>query len=145
MTFSRSHVSRAVLALSVLSFGVSLFLPALLFGREKPLYGAQVLAWGWWGALSWDFAWYANIAYAVAVVSCARGRRKAAIAASAVALVLGLTSFLAREWWFNEGNATPIAGLGPAFYVWLVSFCILLLGYFAMERPAIAADTQAFS
>lgn len=128
MSFVRKYLRLALLAASVAMYAYSLSLPALLFQHHDALTGGHILAWGWWGILMLQFAWIANPAYAFAVFCYVRTKRTYAAIACVVALFLGLTSFQAQEWWFNEGSGTPILGLGLGFRIWLLSFLILLVG-----------------
>lgn len=133
----------AVLVISLAMYVYSLSLPALLFQHREALPGAHILAWGWWGILSLQFAWFANPAYAFAVIFYAKNKREHAVALCGGALLLGLTSFLAKEWWFNEGSGTPILALGLGFQVWLLSFLVLLVGCAIPVPPNLPGDTDA--
>lgn len=128
MTQSRDYARQLLLAVSLVLYVVSLALPALLFERHEALLGLTVLSWGWCGVLMFQFAWFANPAYAFAIVSYIQRQRARAALACAVALLLGVTSFQAQEWWFNEGSGTQIVGLGVGFQVWMFSFLCLLAG-----------------
>jgi hypothetical protein len=117
-----------VLGISIALYLASLLLPAITFAHHEPLSGLHVLAWGWWGLVSFNLAWFANPAYLLAVIGLLCRRYKTAAIASAGACVLGLSSFLAKQWWFNEGSGTPIAGLGAGFYVWMLGLLVLAFG-----------------
>ncbi|MBK1853272.1 hypothetical protein FE845_18145 [Marinobacter sp. 1-4A] len=108
--------------LCIALFGLSLLFPALIFEHREPLLGIQVLLSGWWGFLTFDFAWFANIAFFFALSQISRGVYGKALVANIFAIVLGLLSFLADEWWFNEGSGTEIIGLGVGFYIWMAAF-----------------------
>ena len=56
-------------------------------------------------------------------------------------MFLGLTSFQAQEWWFNEGSSTPILGLGLGFQIWLLSFLVLLVGCVIPVEPTYPPHT----
>lgn len=116
-----------LLAASGLLYLTSLALPALLFAQHAPLPGYEALAWGWWGLLTGDPAWYANPAYVVTIVLMGMRRFGAALVAAAFAVLVGGSSFLAKAWWFNEGSGTPIAALGTGFYVWLLALALAAL------------------
>jgi ribonuclease inhibitor len=124
----RDYARLLFLAGSLALYLVSLSLPALLFGHHEPLLGVAVLSSGWWGFVMFQFAWGANPAYAFALYSYLQRQRARASVAGAIALFLGLTSFQAQEWWFNEGSGTPIIGLGIGFQFWMLSFLCLLAG-----------------
>lgn len=132
--FMTKHPGVAYLGrLSVLLYGCSLVLPALLFNSHSPIWGYEVLMWGWWGVLVHQVAWFANPIYASALINYRFKRRKSAITSAAVAVLVGLTSFAADGWWFNEAGPTSITALGPGFYAWILSFGCLLLA--AIAKP----------
>ena len=117
-----------LLPASVMLYLTSLALPALLFAQHAPLPGVHVLAWGWWGLMTGEPAWYANPAYVTAIALMGMRRFGAALVAGAFAVLVGGSSFLAKAWWFNEGSGTPIAALGTGFYVWLLALALAALG-----------------
>jgi hypothetical protein len=136
------NVRWLVIGCSLAVFFASLFFPALLFADHEPQSGATLLAWGWWGLLTFDFAWFANPAYLAAMLALALRFHRAARILSAIAVALACLSFTTTEWWFNEGNATPVLGLGPAFYLWLLSLGILLVGSFLVRLPSSVIDAE---
>lgn len=135
MSISENTLRRAILACSGAAFVCALFLPALLFKQHKAALGIDVFLSGWLGVVTLNFAWYANPAYALALRQFSAMQYAHARLACAIALALGMLSFFAREWWFNEGSGTPIAGLGIAFYFWMSSFGLLLVGSFLLKEP----------
>jgi len=116
------------LPLSLAAYASSLSLPALLFENREPLTGFSILAWGWWGFIAGSPAWGANPLYLFALYAQLTGKYKLALELSSVSLLLGSCSFFAKAWWFDEGSATPITKLGTGFYIWILSFFILLIG-----------------
>lgn len=113
--------------LTVGLFSYSLYLPALFFDAKDSLSGLEVLSSGWWGALNFDFAWYANPIYIVALVFFLRDKFRESCHLALAAIGLGMLSFFAKEWWLHDGDIIPIESLGLAFYVWLTSFTALFL------------------
>lgn len=140
MSISREHLRRIFLIISGSIYVCSMPLPALLFERHEPLTGIDILPWGWWGVLMLEFAWFANPAYIAAVLAFASKNNRFSMRACLVSLVLGLASFHAKEWWFNEGSGTKIIGLGAGYYVWMLSFCILLVGCLITPAPNPAVE-----
>jgi hypothetical protein len=136
MNFSKKQV----ILCSGATYILSLFLPALLFKSHEPVTGGNVIALGWWGALMHEFAWFANPVYLYAILAYKTSATTFSKFASTTALVLGLTSFHAKEWWFNEGSGTPITSLGLGYYVWMLSFCVLLAGSFITTATNHADD-----
>lgn len=120
--------SRVVVAASSVMFAVSLALPVFIFKQHDSVFGLTVLAWGWWGILLGEAGWFANFAFLYALWAFSTGRGFASKVASSAALVIGLTSFHAKEWYFNEGGGTKVAMHGPGFYLWLLSLLVLMLG-----------------
>ncbi|MBD1584732.1 hypothetical protein [Pseudoalteromonas sp. S16_S37] len=123
-----------VLAISAALYLVSLCLPALHFAQQSPLAGYSLLLWGWWGVVTLDLAWFANPLFIIAFVHCYLERYKRAAIYSGVSLVLALSSFTAKQWFFNEGGGTPITGLGIGYYVWIIAIIILLTLSIILER-----------
>lgn len=123
------------LTCSILLYFISLFLPALLFAHHEPLFGGYVLAWGWWGVLTFDFAWFANLTYALALISYKDNNKWLSKQVCNITIVLGLTSYFTKEWWFTEATGAPIKGLGIGYYVWMLSFSMLLLGCYLASTP----------
>lgn len=115
----------------------SLLLPALhtefiykygldpLVEQNKPIYGWFILLFGWAGALDWTIAWYANPAF-IASIILYLNNHPASLVLSRIALGLGVSSLLYRNIWSEEGTPEHIAGYGPAFYLWLLSFFLML-------------------
>ncbi|MGG2041306.1 hypothetical protein [Burkholderia gladioli] len=129
---------RTVLGASAVGYVLSLLLPAMYFEKEPALSGLALLGQGWFGLLTLNPSWLANPLYLVAAVQLARRRDSRAAAFGGAALACALCSFFTRNWYFNEANATPIAGLGIGFYVWLLALAALLLGSLRLRRSAAA-------
>src|SRR5262245_20599232 len=135
----RSHQSIAVwsaIAASLAFFIASLGMPALEFDNHEPVTGVVLFFWGWWGLLTFDFPWFANPLYFAAIASAVLGKRATGQILSGLAFAIGLLSLTTREWWFNEGSATPVEKLGPAFYFWMASFLVLFMLPFFKRKPA---------
>src|SRR6266404_4106059 len=126
----RSHRSIAVwpaIVASLALFIASLGMPALEFATHEPVRGVVALFWGWWGLFTFDFPWLANPLYLAALMFALIGKRAAGQVLSGLAFATGLLSLRVRQWGVNEGSATPIEKLGPAFYFWMASFLVLFL------------------
>lgn len=106
----------------------SLFLPVFEFQSHSPVQGFEVLLLGWLGLLALNPAWLANPAFFVSLVLLLIRKYRSASIFSFCAVLLGLASFFAKDWYFDESSGTPITGLGTAFYVWMASLGLLLLG-----------------
>lgn len=138
MSISENTLRRVILACSGTAFACSLFLPALLFEQHNTALGIDILLSGWLGIVTFDFAWYANPVYAFALWRFNAMHYAHTRFACIIALALGMLSFFAKEWWFNEGSGTPIVGLGIAFYFWMSSFSLLLIGSFMLNVSNLA-------
>ena len=130
---SGEKLKLALILASGAAYTTSLFLPGILT-RTQALHGIYILVNGWLGILQLQLAWYANPAYFLALLLLLLERPKAARIAATLAVVLGLTSFVAREWWFHEGFGTPITGFGSGLYVWLAALVLLALASFSRAR-----------
>ena len=111
--------------LSIGLFLASLALPGLHFSKEDPVFGYQLLLMGWWGILTGDFPWLANILYYSSLQNIRIQKFRKALWLSVLCIPLALLSYRVDEWYFNEARGTPITGLGMAFYVWISSFIVL--------------------
>lgn len=131
----RTYADNIVLIISLLLFIASLAMPALEFRQQPPVLGVTTLLWGWWGVLTGDFPWFANGAYFVSALFAGLKQRVVAIVCSAIALGLGSLSHWVGKWYFNEAEGTPVERLGAAYYFWMASFAVLLVG---MARVRIA-------
>ena len=125
----------APIVISLILYAFSLFLPALRFESHPPVKGITALMWGWWGLLSYDFPWLANLAYFVAVIQFSSGKRVGVLKFVLAAIGLGLLSLLVKHWYFSEAEATPVKSLGSGFYCWMSSFMVLLsLSFMPMAK-----------
>lgn len=132
----------APLLLCLLSMGLflaSLFLPALIL-ETGALPGWHVLAFGWYGLLAANVAWFANPAYGYALSQMLRMRYARAGWVALGGAIISLQSWMADAWWFNEGSGTPIEALGSAYYVWTLSLIIPVVAAFLAYRrdPPVA-------
>ncbi|HKY54015.1 MAG TPA: hypothetical protein VJM08_06915 [Anaerolineales bacterium] len=133
MTLTHKHtwivlIKWVTIVSSGLLFLISLFFPALLFQEVDPVMGATLLGWGWWGLILGNPAWCANPIYLIAVITFLFKKYIFAVIGGGIAFLLGAFSFLATEYYFNEAGSTPIAGLGLAFYIWILSFGVFIGG-----------------
>jgi len=109
----------------------SLFLPAIEGSGFPVLSGLDVL---WQGAGGWRngvVAWYANPVLGLAFVACWIGRFRFALAAGALGLALGLSSFTAGTMAESTGRSVPPFEFAIGFYVWLGAFLAALAGALA--------------
>ena len=128
MSIKSSIAAWLVVVVSLTFFVASLFMPVLIFEKEPPVMGIKVLGWGWWGLLTFDFPWFANPAYFLALLFIILKKYRVAQISVLIAIGLGALSFFVHEWYFNEGGGTPVVRLGHAFYFWMASFVVLLIG-----------------
>jgi len=125
---------------------ISLSQPAMTFEHREPISGLYVLCWGWWGILTFNFAWFANPSFVAGSVALLRGKSQLAALCGVVAVALSFHSLAAKEWWFNEGSGTRITGLGIAFKLWVISLGSLLVAaivqYFWQLRKSAQQGIQ---
>ncbi len=126
--------SRKIVALaSGISYLAALPTPALHFANHSPVKGITTLLAGWWGVITGDIPWFANPVYFLALVLMLLGCYKSSQLLCALALGLGVRSVYVEQWFFNEAGGTPITALGLAFYLWVASFVILLIGSASLQ------------
>lgn len=133
VTTKRQKVCWLVMLASGLCYLAALPLPALRFEVEPPVRGITTLLWGWLGVFTGDFPWFANPLYFLALLLIALGMNKTTQLVCALAIGLGARSLCVEKWYFNEASGTPVMGLGPAFYLWMASFAIVLLGAIGLQ------------
>jgi hypothetical protein len=126
MTAREGSTKRILLTAAAVAYVASLFLPGILTSSQA-LHGIYILWNGWMGPLVGEFAWYANPLFLLAAWLILRDRVNPARICAFLSLALGLTSFFAKEWWFNEGSGTPIQSLDLGFYVWLLSLTLMAM------------------
>ena len=137
-----------ILSVSLLVFGSALALPAARLFGIFIVDGYKLLLWGYLGAFSYDFPWFANIVY-LAALACLSMRWYAAARNMSLA-ALGLAALTLRTQFFGYtmGNLLTVIELGPAFYLWFLSFLIVGLGascLHSIDRPTarVTPSTQS--
>jgi hypothetical protein len=132
----RSSIAPRILTLcaSIALYIGSLYLPAMYFEKEPPLYGMSVLAQGWFGLLTLNPSWLANPLYVATIVQFVRRRYSSSRLLSLIAVGCALCSLWTSEWDFNEAYGTPIKHLGAAFYMWFIALLVLLSGSEYLRR-----------
>lgn len=96
-----------------------------LIEKSGPYYGWTILLLGWAGILDYTIAWYANPAFVAAMILY-MNNHPACITLAKIALALAMSSLLYRNIWSEDGTPEHIASYGPAFYLWLLSFVLML-------------------
>jgi len=149
------RLSFAALLGAIVLFAISLFLPVFIT-QSSDVYGYWVLAMGWLGFITFQFAWYAT-PFAVMAVYVSRKSPQFGLFLSVIAIVMASAAFLFTEIPFGKNDR--VLDYGAGFYIWylcfyLVSFSILLrlVAWGSMEEEleiehdssgiAIEADTK---
>lgn len=119
-------------------FVVSLFLPVFIT-QNNDVYGYWVLAMGWLGFITFQFAWYAS-PFAVLAVYVSRKSPQLGLFLSVIAIVMASEAFLFTDIPFGKNDR--VLDYGAGFYIWylcfyLVSFSILfrLVAWGSVEEP----------
>ncbi|HEY8520281.1 MAG TPA: hypothetical protein VIN61_09385 [Gammaproteobacteria bacterium] len=119
-------------------WAASLALPAVQIASSGQTYaGLDLLLGGFRAARAHVYAWYANPLFVVAALLGAAGMARAAGVLSAVALLLGLSSFFAADTARAAGMAVPQLDWRVGFYVWLAALaalCTWSWAYVACDR-----------
>ncbi len=116
------------LLLSALLYGISLCLPALHGGNDQ-LGGFVILLLGWMQVLDGQcLAWMSNPLFLLAWLCYFLKADRMAAALLVAACLIGLDTFRATRFDKNEaGQQVMIDHVGAAFYVWELSFVVLLV------------------
>ncbi|WP_115051208.1 hypothetical protein [Xanthomonas arboricola] len=114
--------------LSALLYGVALCLPALHGGNDQ-LGGFVILLLGWMQVVDGQcVAWMSNPLFLLAWLCYLFKVDKVAAALLVAACLIGLDTFRATRFDKNEaGHQVMIDHVGIAFYVWELSFVVLLV------------------
>lgn len=126
VSVARKGPARLLALLAMAVYAACLPLPAIYAdnwaGPETFWTGLDVLAAGWLGLLEANIAWYANVLFLVGVVRLLLGRLARNGWIFLAAALVACDSYLLTEIWYNEGNPSPVKGLGPGFYLWIGDF-----------------------
>jgi hypothetical protein len=92
------------------------------------MLGLQILFFGWLGVFIANFAWFGNIFFFGAIAAALGGKLKEGTLYSAIGLLLGLDAFRLTSYPLDEGevHVVQVRYLGIGYYLWLLSFAILL-------------------
>jgi len=134
-----SVLVRLVVALPIvgLHYG-SFIMPVFLFDGHMPVHGFEILLLGWLGVCGGAVSWYANPFFLAGLVLFVAGEFRVSRWLALAGLVIALPSFLVREWYFNEANATPIKSFAFGFYAWLSSLALLAASTFIFRWVQVA-------
>jgi len=112
----------ALLALVLLAF--SLVLPAVRGSGFPVQTGLDVLRQGAGLWRNGVLSWYANPALVVGVVLVLAGFGRSALAVTALALLLALSSFGAAGALEQAGRSVPPFNFAAGFYVWILAMVV---------------------
>ena len=115
---------------ALLLYSLSLYYPALTlpWAYFNNATGFTLLKWGWYGVLSLNFAWFANITFLVGTNLFFLKKYIHAIWVSLASLFLGSTTFMLDSVHHN-GEMKLYYG----FYLWLGSFaCLGAISFYFM-------------
>ncbi|WP_372392582.1 hypothetical protein ACCQ05_00580 [Xanthomonas sp. NCPPB 3582] len=117
-----------LLVLSALLYGIALCLPAL-HGGDTSVGGFVILLFGWMQVIDGQcVAWISNPLFLLAWLCYLLKVDKMAAALLVAACLIGLDTFRATRFDRNEaGHQVMIDHVGAAFYVWELSFVVLLV------------------
>jgi hypothetical protein len=154
--FSNPWIRKSILYASPVLYAVSLILPGLYTGivthrvgyttTVEPMYGYQILEWGWYGTLGLMFAWFANATAVLAfLVGALLEEHRKGLMLSFMSVLLGLQTITliyapTKDCGPGIDLGAPLPpcsvfNLGIGYYVWMLSF-VVLLGYFLFFRSS---------
>jgi hypothetical protein len=133
------NVNRSILVLSLLCYGVALFLPGLAAREKNPYgftgyYGYICLIFGWTTVVSgtkYFFPWMANLFYFPALLLWLIPARPPLWGAliPGMGLVLATLTFRIETTIVNEAGHRVAVQPGFGAWLWMASFTILLGGF----------------
>ncbi len=114
------------LLVSIFFYAAALLLPAL-YGGGSSQVGWVVLLLGAFKIPGAEcLAWLANPLFFIAVFCFGFNKLRAAFSLSLCAAAIGLDTFRLSGFPLDAGGFNvPVTSVGPAFYVWMLSFLVL--------------------
>ena len=141
---SNPWLRRAIVAVLIGLFWLSLSQDAVLVCAGTPMRGSQIAQVGWMGPIALQFGWYANIGLAWTIPQLLSRRRISGWSAGVA--ILSLVVALTALGWQNipsdvAYNSHTVCGFTTGFYLWIAC---LALGAVATTTLAVAdkRDTQ---
>ena len=139
-----------------------MFLPAFNLSNDGSFDGFSALLMGWAGLFMLDsnkgteigfLGWYANLFFFPAWLGLLlsikfRVVAFVGLAFTLVGTALALCSVMVKSILINEaGDTANVTSMGAGFYIWITSFAVCLLGYFAtiiwsFAKPKMVAANQ---
>lgn len=117
-------LSFAAYFLAAVLFLLSLFLPAFIT-QSQDIYGYWVLAMGWLGFITFQFAWYA-LPLAIIAIQVSARKPQFSLLLSVFAIVVASEAFLFKKVPF--ANSDEVIDVGLGFYLWYMSFILVAGG-----------------
>ena len=120
---------------ALILWGLSLFCDfSAASGYGEPLQpeggvGYILLFTGWLGPLGYNFAWFANFPFGLAVYRLVRGRRAGHIAATSSA-VIGFSALIPHRTLDPGFQWTSEILVGPAINLWLAAMAVVAVAQF---------------
>jgi len=132
---TRKRLYHVPLAIAV--YLACFFFPALYVNDNfEPQWPLGLLISGWAGALELNFGWYANPAFALAVLTAGTRPRRAAWFAC-TALLLALTvPFHGYVRVHEIASRSPVTAYGWGYALWVASMALLAGGQLRVARGA---------
>lgn len=125
--------------IAIVAWAFVLWLPAAAVAGGREYTGFAILMTGWRATGLGIVAWYANPSFLISTVLYGMRRRRAAALVSALALVLALTSLVARPLATATGTTLPSFDFKVGFYLWVIvigGFFLTCLGGLTARRKA---------
>lgn len=117
-------LSFAAYFLAAVLFLLSLFLPAFIT-QSQDILGYWVLAMGWLGFITFQFAWYA-LPLAIIAIRVSSRKPQFALLLAVFAILVASEAFLFKKVPFDSSEEVIDVGLG--FYLWYMSFILVAGG-----------------
>lgn len=118
---SLMSLSFATFLLAVALYIASLFLPVFIT-QTNDIQGYWILAMGWLGFVTFQFAWYAA-PFAVLAVYISRKSPQLGLVLSVIAIIMASEAFLFTEVPF--GRSDKVIDYASGFYVWYLCFYLI--------------------
>ena len=139
-SFTSKNLTRISLGLWLASLP---FTGLVLYAHQRELKGIEILAMGWLGLLTLNFAWLANPFFLLTVWRISA--RKKSLGIATICLLLAIDTVRFSSMLLDEGGGTSsVYGYGWGAILWFTAICLALAsaGTLEMER---AAESTALS
>jgi hypothetical protein len=123
-------------------FALACFIGAMYFPSIGTCYkdsesitwfdNVTVVWWGWGGLFFGQYGWYANIPFAIGLISLILGRRFYSYIIPSIQIILFLWAIMPIPLAHNEGYSERVCAHGSGFWLWIGAQALVAMGTIAV-------------